>query len=71
MTQYAVIIEEENGAFGAYVPDLPGCVAAGESRDEVERLITEAISLHLEMMRKRGEAVPEAATSTLAVEVST
>jgi predicted RNase H-like HicB family nuclease len=40
------------------VPDLPGCVAVGKSRGEVERLIAEAIPLHIESMREQGEPVP-------------
>lgn len=46
--KYLVIIEEGPSSFGAYVPDLPGCVAVGESRDEVTRLIHEAIEFHLD-----------------------
>ena len=53
-----MVIEHEDGAWGAYVPDLPGCVAVGKSRDEVERLIAEAIPLHIESMREQGEPVP-------------
>ena len=53
-----MVIEHEDGAWGAYVPDLLGCVAAGRSRDEVERLIGEAIPLHIESMREQGEPVP-------------
>ena len=58
MTGYAVVIEHEGNAWGAYVPDLPGCVAAGASRAEVERLIRDAIPLHLEAMRQHGEQIP-------------
>ena len=58
MSGYAVVIEHEGESWGAYVPDLPGCVAAGSSRAEVERLIREAIPLHLEAMRERGEEIP-------------
>ncbi|MHB1534961.1 MAG: type II toxin-antitoxin system HicB family antitoxin [Acidimicrobiales bacterium] len=58
MAEYVVVIEYEDGAWGAYVPDLPGCVAVGKSRDEVERLIAEAIPLHIESMREQGEPVP-------------
>ena len=58
MTGYAVVIEHEGEAWGAYVPDLPGCVAAGSSREEVEQLIREAIPLHLEAMRDSGEPIP-------------
>lgn len=58
MTEYVVVIEHEDGSWGAYVPDLPGCVAVGESREEVENLIAEAIPLHIELMRQQGEPVP-------------
>ena len=53
-----MVIEHEDCAWGAYVPDLPGCVAVGRSRNEVERLIGEAIPLHIESMREQGEPVP-------------
>lgn len=59
MTGYAVIIEGEPGSYSAYVPDLPGCVAAGGSPAEVEALISEAIRLHLDSLRAHGEPVPE------------
>ncbi|MGH8979838.1 MAG: type II toxin-antitoxin system HicB family antitoxin [Acidimicrobiales bacterium] len=58
MTEYVVVIEQEGETWGAYVPDLPGCVAAGQSRDEVEELITEAIPLHIRSLREHGESVP-------------
>ncbi len=56
--QYAVIIEKSNSGFGAYVPDLPGCVAVGETEDEVRRLIREAIEFHLDGLRDDGEPIP-------------
>jgi predicted RNase H-like HicB family nuclease len=59
MTGYAVVIEHEGDAWGAYVPDLPGCVATGRSREEVERRIREAIPAHVALMRESGEDVPE------------
>lgn len=55
VTEYLVIFEE---APGAYVPDLPGCVAVAETRDEAKQLIREAIELHLESLRENGETVP-------------
>lgn len=58
MTEYVVVIEQEGEAWGAYVPDLPGCVAVGESRDVVEALIAEAIPLHIASLREQGEPVP-------------
>jgi predicted RNase H-like HicB family nuclease len=59
MSTYAVVIEGSGDSFSAYVPDLPGCVAAGDSVEEVERLIREAIEIHLENLRSHGEHVPE------------
>ena len=59
MAEYLVVIEGSNGSFSAFVPDLPGCVAAGSSRSEVERLIAEAIPLHIESLRDHGDAVPK------------
>lgn len=57
--EYIVIIEPAETSIGAYVPDLPGCVAVGESREEVLELIREAIELHIESLREHGETVPE------------
>lgn len=68
--RYAIIVEEGEDSYGAYVPDLDGCVAAGESREEVLRLIREAIELHLEGLREEGLEVPEPSSSSEYVEVS-
>ena len=67
--RYAIVIEKGPASFGAYVPDLPGCVAAAESRDEVLQLIREAIEFHLEEMREEGLPVPEPQSSAEYVEV--
>mgnify|MGYP000706142052 CR=1 FL=1 len=56
--RYAVVIEKGEGNFSAYVPDLPGCVATGESLEEVEREIREAIVFHLDGMREDGLPIP-------------
>ena len=56
--EYVVIIEQGATSFGAYVPDLPGCVAVGENREEALDLIREAIELHIESLRENGEVVP-------------
>ena len=56
--QYLVVIEEGPSSFGAYVPDLPGCIAAGESREEVSMLIQEAIELHIEDLKAQGKQAP-------------
>jgi len=56
--EYLVIVEQGETSFGAYVPDLPGCVAVAESRDEAMQLIREAIEMHIESLRENGEQVP-------------
>lgn len=56
--QYLVVIEQGSNSFGAYVPDLPGCIAAGETREEVATLIQEAIELHIEDLKAQGQQVP-------------
>jgi predicted RNase H-like HicB family nuclease len=61
--QYLVVIEQGPNSFGAYVPDLPGCIAAGESREEVAALIQEAIELHIEDLKAQGQQVPSAHSS--------
>ncbi len=61
--RYAVIIEEGENSFGAYVPDLPGCVAAAETREEVLKLIEEAIEFHIEGLKEDGQPVPEPSSS--------
>jgi len=68
--QYTVIIEKGDTSFGAYVPDLPGCVAVGETREEAKQLIREAIEFHLEGMREEGSTIPEAVSSSELVEVA-
>jgi predicted RNase H-like HicB family nuclease len=64
-----VIIEKSENGFGAYVPDLPGCVALGETLLETEKLIKEAIEFHLEGIREDGQAVPAASTIAEYVEI--
>jgi predicted RNase H-like HicB family nuclease len=56
--EYVVIVEQGETSVGAYVPDLPGCVAVGENRDEAVQLIREAIELHIESLRENGEPIP-------------
>ena len=69
--KYAIIIEKGDTSYGAYVPDLPGCIAVGESEEEVRRLIAEAIEFHLEGMRENGEAIPAAHSSIEYITVKT
>ena len=66
--QYLVIIEKGPASFGAYVPDLPGCVAVGETRSEVTKLLHEAIEFHLEGMQEDGLPVPEPHSSSELIE---
>ncbi len=56
--QYMVVLEKGETSYGAYVPDLPGCVAVGETREEALKLVKEALEFHLEDLRDRGESIP-------------
>lgn len=56
--KYLVIVERGKEGWGAHVPDLPGCIAAGETREEAIRLIREAIVFHIEGLQEAGEAIP-------------
>ncbi|CAN5294279.1 type II toxin-antitoxin system HicB family antitoxin [soil metagenome] len=66
---YMIIIEEDNTSFGAYVPDLPGCVAAAETEEEVKKLIQEAIELHLEDLQDSGVLTPKPLSKSEYIEV--
>jgi predicted RNase H-like HicB family nuclease len=68
--RYTVIVEQGNASVGAYVPDLPGCIAAGETRAEALQLIVEAIELHIEALRERGEEIPQPHSFFETVEVA-
>jgi predicted RNase H-like HicB family nuclease len=68
--RFAVIIEKGENSYGAYVPDLPGCVAAAETKEEVLQLIHEAIEFHVEGLREDGQPVPEPSSSIEYVEVA-
>jgi predicted RNase H-like HicB family nuclease len=59
LMRYAIVIEKGPTSYGAYVPDLPGCIAFGQSSDEVRRLIAEVIEFHLEGLRLHGDAIPQ------------
>lgn len=65
MTSYTVLIERGDGAYSAYLPDLPGCVATGTSIDEVDQLIREAVALHVESLRTHGESLPAPTTAAV------
>lgn len=70
MSEYLVVIEHEGESWGAYCPDLPGLGVVGDTREEVDRLIREAVALHLDGLRAAGETIPPpAAVATTLVEV--
>jgi predicted RNase H-like HicB family nuclease len=67
--RYTVILEHGETSWGAHVPDLPGCVAAGATREEALRLIREAIELHIDGLREEGLPVPEPRSEPEIVEI--
>lgn len=67
--RYRVVLVQDPTSYGAYVPDLPGCVAAGESEQEALQLIREAIEFHLEDLREEGQSIPVPHSSSTFVEV--
>jgi predicted RNase H-like HicB family nuclease len=67
---YTVLIEKGPASYGAYVPDLPGCVAVAETREEVEYLIKGAIGMHLQGMREDGDPIPEPTITAATVEAA-
>ncbi len=69
MKRYSVVYERAGRTYSAYVPDLPGCIATGRTRPEVERRIHEAIDLHVAALRASGAIVPEPSSWTGAVDV--
>ena len=70
MKRYAIVVEDAGTNLAAYVPDLPGCVATGRTKKAVERLIREAIELHLEGMAEDGLPIPEPSSQVEYVEVN-
>jgi predicted RNase H-like HicB family nuclease len=60
--KYLIIYEKTETGYSAYVPDLPGCIAAGSSFEETAELMRGAIQMHLEAMREDGDAIPEPST---------
>ena len=60
---YLAVIEKAGANYSAYVPDLPGCVATGRTREEVRELISAAVAMHLDGMREDGLPIPEPTTS--------
>jgi predicted RNase H-like HicB family nuclease len=67
--RYLIIIEKTGTGYSAYSPDLPGCVSVGETLDEVERNMQEAIAFHLEGLQEDGEAVPVPRSTSAYVDI--
>lgn len=67
--RYGIVVEKGETSYGAYVPDLPGCVAVGKTRSEALALIKEAIQLHLDDLRERGQCLPRPEATVEYVEV--
>ena len=68
--RYAVVVEKGESSFGVYVPDLPGCIAAADTREELLQLIHEAMEFHVESLREDGQPIPEPSSSIEYVEVA-
>jgi predicted RNase H-like HicB family nuclease len=67
--RYVIILEKGETSFGAYAPDLPGCVAVGETPEEVLHLMQDAIEMHLEGLREEGLPIPVPTSSIEYIEV--
>ncbi|MDB9308460.1 type II toxin-antitoxin system HicB family antitoxin [Aphanizomenon sp. CS-733/32] len=67
--RYTVVIEKGNSSYGAYVPDLPGCVAVAETLVEVQQMIVEAIEFHIEGLIESGLPIPQPTSIAQEVEV--
>lgn len=68
--KYMVVIEKGETSYGAFVPDLPGCAAVGESEQEVMDLIQEAIAMHLEDLQYSGQSIPKPVSKSMFVDVA-
>ena len=68
--KFTIVIEKTPNNYASYVPDLPGCVATGSTREEVLKEIREAIEFHIEGMRQDGESIPNPQATSDIVEVS-
>jgi predicted RNase H-like HicB family nuclease len=67
--RYMVVVERGEASWGAHVPDLPGCIAVGETREEALRLIREAIQFHIEGLAQDGQPIPQPSSESEFVEV--
>ena len=67
--RYLVVVEKGPSSYGAHVPDLPGCIAAGDTKEEVLSLIREAIEFHIEGLKQDGQPIPPPSSTSEVVEV--
>jgi predicted RNase H-like HicB family nuclease len=70
MSKYLIVIEKTGTGFSAYSPDLDGCVSTGNTRDEVEGNMKEAIEFHLDGLREEGDTIPKPSTESAYLEVA-
>ena len=70
MNQYLVVMERTSTGYGVYVPDLPGCVSTGRTKEQAERNAREAIELHLQGLREVGQPIPKASSTAAFVTVA-
>ena len=70
LREYAIVIEKSRNGYGAYVPDLPGCVAVGRTKRRTVTLLRQAIVMHLEGMVEDGESIPKPSTTAGSVRVA-
>ena len=68
--RYAIVIEKSDNGYGAWVPDLPGCIATGKTADVVEKRIQSAIEMHLAGMREDGDPIPPPTVQVFYVDVA-
>jgi len=68
--KYAIVIERAENNYSAYVPDLPGCIATGQTIEEVEQHIREAIEFHLDGMKEDGDPIPPPSSQVEYVDVA-
>ena len=69
MHNYLVILEKSNTGYSAYVPDLPGCITVGDTKEETMKHMQEAILLHVESMKENGDLIPEPSSEGVTVSV--
>ncbi|MEI6232338.1 MAG: type II toxin-antitoxin system HicB family antitoxin [Planctomycetota bacterium] len=67
MDYVAIVEKADDGSFSVYIPDLPGCVSCGDTVDEAQSLIREAVALHLETLKEMGEPIPMPTSKAITV----